>query len=215
MALAAGATWPGSRASLAAMGRAVEIAPGLLRWTAWHEEWHEEVGCVAAETADGLVFFDPLEPPAELGTPAHVFVTVYWHGRSAADVGAKRVWAPVRSARPLRNREIGVSDAFRAGDDLPGGIRALQTPRASEVAYWLPEHGALVVGDILLGAGARPHATADALRLCPERWLGARTHDDLRAMLRPLLELPVERVLVSHGEPVLAGGRRALAAALA
>jgi hypothetical protein len=36
----------------------------------------------------------------------------------------------------------------------------------------------------------------------------------LAASLRPLLELPVERVLVSHGEPVLRGGLEALAAAL-
>jgi glyoxylase-like metal-dependent hydrolase (beta-lactamase superfamily II) len=196
------------------MGRAVEIAPGLRRWTAWHAAWGEEVGCIAVETADGLVLIDPLDPPEELGGPAHVLVTVYWHGRSAANAGAARVWAPARSAGPLRNRDVAVSDAFRAGDDLPGGIRALQTPRASEVAYWLPEHRALVVGDILLGAGARPNPTPDVLRLCPERWLGARTHDDLRAMLRPLLELPVERVLTSHGAPVLAAGKRALAGVL-
>jgi hypothetical protein len=36
----------------------------------------------------------------------------------------------------------------------------------------------------------------------------------LAASLRPLLELPVERVLVSHGEPVLQDGSQALAAAL-
>jgi hypothetical protein len=28
--------------------------------------------------------------------------------------------------------------------------------------------------------------------------------------LRPLLDLPVQRVLVSHGRPVLRGGKRAL-----
>jgi hypothetical protein len=33
--------------------------------------------------------------------------------------------------------------------------------------------------------------------------------------MRPLLELPIERVLVSHGEPVLRGGHAALARALA
>ena len=192
-----------------------EIAPGLHRWTARHEEWHEDVGSVAAETPGGLVFIDPLEPPRALGTPEHVLVTVYWHARAAASVGASRIWAPARSARPLRNREIPVTDEFRAGDELPGGIQAFQTPRASEVVYWLPEHGSLVVGDVLLGAGAKPHATADALRLCPERWLGAGTHADLREMLTPLLALPIERVLVSHGEPVLSDGGRALAALLA
>jgi glyoxylase-like metal-dependent hydrolase (beta-lactamase superfamily II) len=197
------------------MGSALEIAPGLHRWTAWHEEWREDVGSVAVETGDGLVFIDPLAAPPELGTPDHVLVTVYWHGRAAAVAGAQRVWAPTRSAGPLRNREIPVTDAIREGDALPGGIRAIQTPRAAEVVYWLPDQRVLVVGDVLLGAGAKPNATTERLRLCPERWLGVATHDDLREALTPLLDLPVESVLVSHGEPVLTAGGRALAAALA
>lgn len=197
------------------MGSVVEIAPGLRRWTAWHEEWREDVGSVAVETDDGLVFIDPLAVPPELGTPDHVLVTVYWHGRAAAQAGAPRVWASTRSAGPLSNREIRVTDAFREGDDLPGGIQAFQTARAAEVVYWLPDQRAVVVGDVLLGAGAKPNATTERLRLCPERWLGVATHDDLREALAPLLELPVEYVLVSHGEPVVTGGARALAAALA
>jgi len=40
----------------------------------------------------------------------------------------------------------GEKHEFRAGDALPGGIRAIQTPRAAEVIYWLPEQAALVVG---------------------------------------------------------------------
>ena len=78
------------------------------------------------------------------------------------------------------------------------------------MVFWLPAQRAVVVGDVLLGAGAKPRPTGDALRLCPQGWLGKPTHDDLRASLRPLLELPVERVLVSHGDPVLEGGRAAL-----
>ena len=89
-----------------------------------------------------------------------------------------------------------------------------QTPRASEVVYWLPEQHAVVVGDVLLGAGAKPRATDDPLRLCPERWLGKGTHAELRESLRPLLDLPVERVLVSHGRPVLEHGKRELARVL-
>ena len=192
----------------------VELAPGLQRWTAWHDHWEEDVGSLAVETNDGPVFIDPIDPPAELGTPDHVLVTVYWHGRTTGDVGARRVWASTRSAQPLRNRKISVTDPFRAGDDLPGGIRALQTARAAEVVYWLPEHRAVVAGDVLLGAGAKPRATTDALRLCPEGWLGKGTHDELRDTLKPLLKLPVERVLVSHGEPLLADGKRELAAVL-
>jgi glyoxylase-like metal-dependent hydrolase (beta-lactamase superfamily II) len=139
-------------------------------------------------------------------------VTVYWHGRSTAAVEARHVWASTRSARPLRNRGIGVTDAFREGDELPGGIRALQTARSAEVVYWLPDQRALAVGDVLLGAGAKPRPTDEPLRLCPDGWLGQRTHDELRASLRPMLELPLERVLVSHGRPLLRGGADALAA---
>ena len=61
------------------------------------------------ETADGLVFVDPLEPPADLGAPDHVLLTIYWHGRSAADLGAAHVWSSKRAARPLANQDaIGV-----------------------------------------------------------------------------------------------------------
>jgi glyoxylase-like metal-dependent hydrolase (beta-lactamase superfamily II) len=74
--------------------------------------------------------------------------------------------------------------------------------------YWLPEHRALVPGDVLI-------ADDGGLRLCPESWLPEKkTLDDLRDSLRPVLDLPVELVLVSHGEPVLENARAALAGAL-
>jgi hypothetical protein len=37
----------------------------------------------------------------------------------------------------------------------------------------------------------------------------------LAELLRPLVDLPIERVLVSHGEPVLTGARAALVRAIA
>jgi len=196
------------------MASMLEIAPGLRRWTAFHDHWEEDVGSLAVQTSDGLVLIDPIDPPSEVAAADHVLITVYWHGRSTGTLGAKRVWASARSERPLKSRGIEVTDPFRAGNALPGGIRAFQTARSAEVVYWLPDQRAVVVGDVLLGAGAKPRPTSDPLRLCPERWLGKGTHDDLRSTLRPLLDLPVERVLVSHGEPILSGGKQALAAAL-
>jgi glyoxylase-like metal-dependent hydrolase (beta-lactamase superfamily II) len=189
-----------------------EVASGLRRWTAWHDEWQENVGSLAVDTDEGLVLIDPLDPPRGLGRPKHVLLTVHWHARSTS---ARHVWAHRRTVRMLANRGVEVSHPFTAGDSLPGGIQAFETARPGEVVFWLPRQRALAVGDVLLGAGAKPHATDDPLRLCPERWLGKATHDDLRASLAPLLELPVSRVLVSHGKPVLRGGRRALAAVLA
>jgi glyoxylase-like metal-dependent hydrolase (beta-lactamase superfamily II) len=183
----------------------------LTRWTAFHADWKENVGCVAVETGDGLVFIDPLEPPPELGAPAHTLITVFFHAREARG----RVWAPRRLVRRLANRGITVTDPFEPGEPLPGGIVCVETARVDEVLYWLPDQRALVVGDVLLGAGAKPRATDEPLRLCPERWLSGATHDELRASLRPLLELPVEQVLVSHGAPVTRDGNAALAAVLA
>jgi glyoxylase-like metal-dependent hydrolase (beta-lactamase superfamily II) len=180
----------------------------LQRWTAFSEDWQEDVGCVAVESTDGLLFFDPLDPPAEAD---HTFVTVFFHARAARG----RVWAPTPMVKRLANRGVEVTDPFEPGDELPGGVECFATARDGEVVYWVPAERALVVGDVLLGAGAKPRPTDEPLRLCPERWLsGKATLDDLRGSLRPLLELPIEQVLVSHGEPVLVGGHTRLAALL-
>jgi hypothetical protein len=187
----------------------IEVAPGLRRWTVRHEEWQEEVGCVAVETDDGLVLIDPLDPPARVASPEHVLLTVFFHLRSTDAVGAPHVWAGKYSTKSAANRGVTVTDDVANGN-LPGGIEAFPTARRAEVVYWLPEQRSVVVGDVLLGAGAKPKATDEPLRLCPERWLGGPSLDDLRASLQPLLELPVERVLVSHGAPVLADGKREL-----
>lgn len=173
----------------------------MRRWTAWHEEWKQEVGSVAYDSPhDGLIFFDPLEPPAELGEPAHTFVTVFFHAREARG----RVWAPKALVRRLASRGVEVTDPFGPGDKLPGGVECFETARSGEVVYWVPSERALVVGDVLL-------ADPD-LRLCPNGWLRPKTQDDLKESLRPLLDLPIEQIYASHGEPVLTGGRAALAA---
>ena len=62
-----------------------EIAPGLHRWTARHEEWEEDVGSLALETDDGLILIDPIDPPRDLRRPDHVLITVFWHYRSTRE----------------------------------------------------------------------------------------------------------------------------------
>jgi glyoxylase-like metal-dependent hydrolase (beta-lactamase superfamily II) len=186
-----------------------EIAPGLRRWTARHEEWEEDVASLALDTDDGLVLFDPIAPPRGTRRATHVVLTVFWHYRSTPDLDA-RVWASRRTVKALENRHVTVTDPITHDTELPGGVRAFETARRGELVFWLPKQKAVVVGDVLLGAGAKPRATDDPVRLCPERWLGAATHDDLRESLRALLDLPVQRVLVSHGKPILRGGKRAL-----
>jgi glyoxylase-like metal-dependent hydrolase (beta-lactamase superfamily II) len=197
-----------------------ELRPGLWRWQAFHPEWKEQVGSVAYEGAAELVLFDPLLPSEDalddlveqVGKPVATLVTVFWHTRSA-DVLARRhgarVLAPSRGRAAVARRAPTV-EAFRPGDPLPGGVQAFATARGTEVVYWIPEHRALVPGDVLLGSDD------GGIRLCPQSWLPESTRlPALAASLRPLLELPVSRVLLSHGEPVLRSGRAALERALA
>jgi glyoxylase-like metal-dependent hydrolase (beta-lactamase superfamily II) len=203
-----------------------EIVPGLWRWTGYHEEWKEDVGSVFCETADGVVLIDPLVPAEDeerfcraldkdvrrVGGQVHVLVTVFWHVRSTAAIVDRypaRVWAPSTSRAAVERRSGMVTDVFRPGEGLLGGIESCRTARRTEVVFWIPQHRALVPGDVLLGDGA------GGVRMCPESWLPEKTgHRELSESLRPLLELPIQRILVSHGEPVLDDGRAALAAAL-
>lgn len=197
-----------------------ELRPGLWRWTTFHPEWKEDVGSVAFDGPDALVLVDPLLADDDaldglvtrIGKPVAVLVTVFWHARSA-DVLARRhrarVLAPAAGKAAVRRRAP-TTEPFRPGEALPGGVEAIPTARGNEVVYWIPAHGALVPGDVLLGA------PGGGVRLCPAGWLPQRrTLDELAASLRPLLDLPVSRVLVSHGEPVLRNGRAALERALA
>ena len=204
----------------------LEISPGLWRWTGRHEEWKEDVGSVYVETPDGAVLVDPLVPPdggdnfwrsldrdvERAGGKLHVLLTVFWHTRHTREMVERyraRVWAPARGRAAIERRAGTVTDAFRPDDELPGGIRPLRTARAAEVVFWLSEHQALVPGDVLVGDGE------GGIRMCPASWLPEKVdHAKLAESLRPLLELPVERVLLSHGEPVLANGQAALAGAL-
>jgi glyoxylase-like metal-dependent hydrolase (beta-lactamase superfamily II) len=204
-----------------------KIADGLWRWSAWYEEWRADVGCVYAETDEAVVLIDPLVPPAEaerfwealdrdverLGLPVEILITVFWHARSAAEVAHRyggRIRAAGRARAAVARRTETEVVPLRPGDSLPGAIEAFATGRSSELAYWLPRHNALVPGDVLLG-------DADGgVRLCPQSWLPATVDQDaVREALVPLLDLPIERILVSHGRPVLEHAHARLAEALA
>jgi glyoxylase-like metal-dependent hydrolase (beta-lactamase superfamily II) len=197
-----------------------ELRPGLWRWTTFHTEWKQDVGSVAVEGADDLVLIDPLLEAEDgldalvrrVGKPVTVLVTIFWHTRSADVVAGRhgaRVLAP-SGGRAAVKRRAPTTEPFRRGDPLPGDVQAIATARSSEVVYWIPAQRTVVPGDVLLGADG------GGVRMCPRGWLPESTSvEALRASLRPLLELPVTRVLVSHGEPVLRNGRAALEQALA
>jgi glyoxylase-like metal-dependent hydrolase (beta-lactamase superfamily II) len=200
-----------------------ELRPGLWRWTAHHQEWKREVASVAVASETDLVLIDPLlagdqwqQLEQRLGSrQLHVLLTIHWHARSAAEIAAcfegARIWAHSRN-RAAVARRTPVTDVFRLGDELPVGLVALEARPRSEVLFWEPRSRALVVGDALLGDGEK----GEGLHTCPGWWLPESTSlDDLRASLRPALDLPVELVLPSHGAPVMKDARKELAAVAA
>ena len=78
------------------------------------------------------------------------------------------------------------------GTELPGGLRAVYDGRGrNETPLWLPEQRALVFADALTERDGE-------LRVWATPWHEERVLPALRA----LLELRVEHVIVSHGEPV-------------
>ncbi len=204
-------------------GLGAELAPGLRRWTAFHQEWGKEVASFAVLAADEVVLVDPLlegDQWAALealaaGRRLHVLPTTHWHVRSGAEIAARwpgtRVWAHSRG-RAAVARRAPVSDVFALGDPLPAGLVALAARPRTEVLLWEPRSRALIAGDALLGDGER----GEGLHACPRSWLPASSpRGELLATLRPALELPVELVLTAHGSPTLDAAAPALAAALA
>jgi glyoxylase-like metal-dependent hydrolase (beta-lactamase superfamily II) len=195
-----------------------ELHPGLWRWTASHpqwdhaQQWGPEVGSVYAELPEALVVVDPLVPEDDeegfwkaldgdverLGLPVHLLLTVHWHERSVEDVldryGAS-LWRPEEKG------------------ELPAGVHAEIVKGSDwvEALFYIEPHRALVAGDLLIGK--------DGGVELPVTWFPKAEREWAEQELKPrLLErlgaLPIELVLVSHGEPVLGGGREALRAAL-
>jgi hypothetical protein len=207
-----------------------ELAPGLWRWTARHPDWKDAydwdpaVGCFYVEAGDATLVVDPLVPDDEgdrfwaaldrdverRGLPVAVLLTETAHSRSAGEV-AERYGAGVWGHEQARGRVGGAEfHGVRIGDELPGGARVLDEGyRDSDgTPLFLPSHGALAPGDAIVEVDG-------VLRV----WWGFEGEEDERQYreeflpaLRRWLELPIERVLVSHGAQ-LPFGRDDVAAA--
>jgi hypothetical protein len=195
-----------------------ELRPGLWRWTGSHPEWNHaehwgpEVGSVYAELPDAVVVVDPLVPEdaedkfwtaldrdvERLGLPVHVLLTVHWHERSVATVLDRykaTLWRPEEKG------------------ELPTGVHA-ETVKGSdwvEALFFLEPHRALVAGDLLIGKNGGVELPVSWFPKGEQEWAGRELRPELRERLE---KLPVELVIVSHGEPVLENGADALRRAL-
>ena len=213
------------------MSAPAELAPGLWRWTARHPEWHpgefgREVASYALRVGDELLLIDPLVAGDDAvldlagdATRAAILVTIPYHVRSA-----EPLWRALTSrgvpatihGHPAAARRLSERSAFRPiepGEPLPGGAEAfaIGRPRRYETPLWLPSHRAIAFGDAVVESGGE-------LRVWAQQTLDDRRlafyRERFTPTLEPLLGLDAERVLVTHGEPVLRRGREALRRAL-
>ena len=218
-----------------------ELRPGLWHWQAPHpawrptEPWSEKVSSYAIDDGERLQLFDPLAVPGELEELATrretaIVLTAPWHERDAESL-VERLGAPVYTPLPdsaqylmdtygltaeqagdgspdvvwLLREGKGEAHLYSAGDRLPFGADVYAGHKPNDTVLWVEGRRAVISGDTLVDFG-------DGLEI-NERWLRPGvTREEIAAGLRPLLELPVEHVLATHGGPF---DRAALERALA
>ncbi len=185
-----------------------DVAPGLWIWRLRHPgwkpdlDWQQMVTSVFVESSGERLVLDPVAPPTEdhevwrrlderpptaavVLKPDHVRdVDVMVRRYGARGFGPPRFFpgeGPETELRPIRPDNV-----------LPGGLVALYDGRGGdETPLWLPEQRTIVFADALT-------ERAGALRVWTTEWHEERALPALRA----LLDLPFERVIISHGEPV-------------
>jgi hypothetical protein len=210
-----------------------KLTEGLWRWTSRHPEWHPgefgaEVASFAAQAGDDTLLIDPLLPPepdevlrtidGALGDRLAILITIPYHVRSA-----EQLWRRYRKnaettihGHPAAARRLEDRSAFREiepGVPLPGGVTAhtIGKPRRYEMPVHLPSHAALAFGDAVAETGGRLVVwSTEKVDAKVERFYRER----FNPTLEPLLELEFGSVLVTHGQPVLSGGKQALRKAL-
>ena len=185
-----------------------DVVPGLWLWRVEYPDWRPgvawgpAVASTCVETEGEVVLVDPLLPPGQVDDmlarlderpPTAVAILKPDHVRdldAVVDRYGARAFGPYLFWRDnIPKTEL---EPVEPGTVLPGGLVALYDGRGrNETPLWLPEQGTLVFADALT-------APEGELVVWGTPWHETRVLPALRA----LLELPFERVIVSHGDPV-------------
>ena len=167
--------------------------------TVWHsphpawkpgENWPREVPVVRYDTDDAVVLIDPFLPPDGVfdpgGKPVRVLHTAPWHTRGTRDF-VDRFGATVAPDAP------GVEAIRPDGDPV-------------ETLFYIAAERTLVTGDVFSGTGGRFHV------FFPDEIVDREAY--LRSLAR-LGDLPIERVIVAHGDEIPTAGAERIRAAVA
>jgi len=186
-----------------------ELRTGLWWWEAEHPEWTDadaatedwgpEVSSYAIDDGTRLLLIDPTAPPepvADLaaGREVAIVLTCPWHRRDTRDLierlGATLYMPPPDNGDP----DPLPAQVFRAGQRLPIGVEARPGMEPNDLVLWVEGQGALIAGDTLIDRGNGLEFPAD--------WANKGVPpEQIMETLQPLLDLPVELVLPTHGAP--------------
>ena len=205
-----------------------EVVTGVWHWEAPHPDWagpesealrqrleatcgrlteaaRGVVSSYAVDDDERLLLFDPLAVPREIEelAAAHgstVVLTCPWHERDTRSL-ADRLGAPVVTPMPdegspdvawLLGADGSNAHLYSAGDPLPGGVEAFPGRLPNDLVLWIASRRAVIAGDTLVDFGR-------GLEI-PVEWLPhGVAREQVAEGLRPLLQLPVELVLTTHG----------------
>lgn len=209
-----------------------EVTRGIWRWTAPHPEWRprhpwaREVASFAVAAGRDLVLIDPMPPDwAKLdellkGAGARrlaILLTIHYHVRATALVYER--YAPELDVSVHAHASVAARlgpelpmQAIEPGGPLPFGVQAARigSPRRRETPLYLPFADALAFGDTVVGVDGELRVWEELKDDKQRDWYERR----FLPTLRPLLDFDAEHVLVTHGPPVIGGGRAALEKAL-
>jgi glyoxylase-like metal-dependent hydrolase (beta-lactamase superfamily II) len=182
-----------------------ELRPGLWHWEAAHpdwepsEPWGQEVSSYAIDDGERLLLIDPTTPPSPVDNFAAdretvIVLTCPWHERDARKL-VEQFSASVFSPPPDSPTDNPIAaQVYAAGDRLPIGVEAFPGMEPNDLVLWIESRRALVAGDTLIDRGQGFEFPAD--------WANKGVPpEQILETLRPLLELPVELVLPTHGAP--------------
>jgi hypothetical protein len=186
------------------------VRPGLAFWQGYDPGVKTDLCCCAFETADGLVFCDPvplaadaMEELLEGGTPRGILITSANHERNAVALARQygiEIWA-----NAWARGKIAATRWFEEGEVLFGAEAiSLEGFAAGETAFWVD--GLLVVGDALINTA--PYGFS----MLPDKYC-----DDsklARESLKKLLRFPVLIIAFAHGLPIVSQAGERLAGLL-
>ena len=190
------------------IGELVDVAPGLWIWRSdypdWRPglEWEPPVTSTCVESGGEVAVLDALAPRngeqavwerLDARPPTLAVVLKPDHVRDV-DLFVRRYGARAFGPGVFHRGDVPETELeyVEPGVELPGGLVALYDGRGrNETPLWLPEQRTIVFADALT-------APEGELRVWNTGWHEERVLPALRA----LLDLPFERLIVSHGDPV-------------